>query len=74
MNEDDRFANAVIFNTGVIWNPTDYKSIDQTPFLAYIKKEEEKARAMQHFMQAEEAFVLHKQRWPWCNRNYPHIH
>lgn len=47
MNEDDRFANAVIFDTGVVWNPTDYRSMDQTPYLKYLDKHEDKVRAFQ---------------------------
>lgn len=74
MNEDDRFAKPVVFPSGVRWEPTDYKSIDQTPYLEYLERNEEKTRAMQQFMQAEEAFVLHKQRWPWCDRHDPHVH
>lgn len=36
---EDRFANHVKFPSGVRWEPTDYKAIDQTPYLAYLEKE-----------------------------------
>jgi hypothetical protein len=44
---EDRFASPVVFPTGVRWEPTDYKSIDQTPYLDYLDREEEKVRAFQ---------------------------
>lgn len=47
MNEDDRFGKHVTFPSGVRWEPTDYKPIDQTPYLDYLERNEEKTRAMQ---------------------------
>lgn len=46
MNED-RFAIPETFPSGVRWEPTDSKPLDQTPYLAYLEKEEEKVREMQ---------------------------
>jgi hypothetical protein len=46
-DHDDHFCSPVTFSTGVQWTPTDPKPLDQTPYLAYLDKEEEKVRAMQ---------------------------
>lgn len=51
--QTDRFAEPRVSSAGVWWNPTDYKSIDQTPYLAYLDKEEEKVRAMQHALETD---------------------
>lgn len=78
---DDRFADSVIFNTGVIWNPTDHKPLDQTPYLAYLEKEEDKVRAEQGLGLAESQAVHHwrssvcqecEANVSWCNN--PHVH
>lgn len=55
---DDRFGKPVIFSTGVHWNPTDYKSIDQTPYLAYLDKEDYKVRTQQGLYTEEEVRVF----------------
>lgn len=44
---NDRFGAHQTFKTGVRWAPTDYKPIDQTPYLEYLEKNEEKTRRMQ---------------------------
>ena len=43
----DRFSEPQTFKTGVRWNPTDPKGMDQTPYLEYLEKNEEKTRKMQ---------------------------
>lgn len=42
----DRFSEPQEFKTGVRWAPTDYKEIDQTPYLEYLEKNKEKTRRM----------------------------
>lgn len=39
MNED-RFAKPCTSSAGVRWEPTDYKSIDQTPYLDYLDRQD----------------------------------
>lgn len=63
-SSNDRFREPKTFPTGVQWNPTDPKPLDQTPYLTYLDKEEEKVRAYQ----------THHIRWPWCERSDAHEH
>ena len=44
---NDRFSAPQVFKTGVRWQPTDYKPMDQTPYLAYAEKHAEKVRKLQ---------------------------
>lgn len=42
-----RFEAPYVCSSGVRWEPTAYNHIDQTPYLAYLEKEEETVRATQ---------------------------
>lgn len=44
---NDRFSEPQTFSTGVRWNPTEYRPIDQTPYLEYLEENEDKTRAFQ---------------------------
>lgn len=37
---ETRFSNPQTFPSGVRWEPTDYKPIDQTPYLDYLERTE----------------------------------
>lgn len=39
---EDRLSKPVRFKSGVRWEPTEYQSIDQTPYLAYLEKNEDR--------------------------------
>lgn len=43
----DRFSAPQEFVTGVRWQPSDYKPMDQTPYLEYANKHAEKVRKLQ---------------------------
>lgn len=43
----DRFGAHKTFKTGVEWAPTDYKELDQTPYLEYLEKNADKTRETQ---------------------------
>lgn len=42
-----RFLRPMTSKSGVRWEPTDPKDLDQGPYLAYLEKEEDKVRGMQ---------------------------
>lgn len=44
---EDRFSEHYVTKSGVRWAPSDYKGLDQTPYLAYLEKEEDKVRQYQ---------------------------
>jgi hypothetical protein len=46
----DRFGAHQTFSTGVRWAPSQYKEIDQTPYLDYLEKNEDKTRELQKEM------------------------
>jgi hypothetical protein len=42
-----KFGCPTLLDSGVWWIPTDYKPMDQTPYLVYLDEHEDKTRAIQ---------------------------